>query len=176
MSPISIGLDGLLIMLLLITFTLGLRLNGRLKGLRADHANFAKAVGDLDKALAAAARALADLRAAGAEAQTVLGGRIQEARAAASRLEDLTAKATLAATAASPTDIISRAAEELGVLELGRAAAQRPAAPQAHNDPAPAPFEPRRDVRSRARVDEDLFETGAPAETPVRLRFAGGRR
>lgn len=173
MSPIAIGLDGLLILLLVVTFTLGLRLNGRLKGLRADHAGFAKAVAELDQALARAETGLRDMRGAAAETQAALGARIQEARAAAARLDELTARAALAPAPQAP---IQRAAEELGALDLGRPVPVREA-PAA----APIPLDARRDARSRARVDEDLFETTAAAE-PVaesfpRLKFAaGGRR
>lgn len=162
MSPISIGLDGLLIMLLLIAFTLGLRLNARLKGLRKDHASFANAVHELDQALARAETGLREMRSAGAETQAALTASIQEARAAETRLDELSAKAALAT---APQPVIDRAAAELAVLDLARRA------PPREPEPAPIPFDPRREVRSRARVDEDLFET---AESFPRLKFASG--
>lgn len=164
MSPIAIGLDGLLVMLLLITFGLGLKLERRLKGLRADHAGFAKAVGELNEALARAEAGLAELRSVGAQAQALLTTRIQEARHAAVRLDELTAKAAL--TPAPPA--VAPAAASL----------REPPLDLAQVSPAPAPareFEARRDDRSRARVDEDLFETAN--ESFPRLKFAaGGRR
>ena len=92
MSPIPIGLDGLLILLLLITLMVGLRLDRRLKGLRADHAGFAKAVAELDAALARAEGGLKELRTATADAQAVLTTRVQEARSAAARLDELPAE------------------------------------------------------------------------------------
>lgn len=175
MSPISIGLDGLLILLLVVTFTLGLRLNGRLKGLRADHAGFAKAVAELDQALARAETGLREMRGAAAETQAALAARIQEARVAATRLDEMTARAALT-PAPAPQTVIQRAAEELSTLDLGRPIPARdvPAA-------TPIPLDARRDARSRARVDEDLFETTDAAEPVVetfpRLKFAaGGRR
>jgi hypothetical protein len=168
MSPIAIGLDGLLIILLLITFTIGLRLERRLKGLRADHVGFAKAVSELDQALARAEAGLRDMRNSASETQAALADRIQEARAAAVRLDELTAKAAKAPQPAPrPAEV-----EERGVLELSRPTPVREA-PAAVA--APVEFETRRDARSRARVDEDLFE--AEAEAFPRLRFAaGGRR
>lgn len=164
MSPIAIGLDGLLILLLLITLMVGLRLDRRLKGLRSDHAGFAKAVAELDQALARAEGGLKELRAGTAEAQTVLATRVQEARFAAARLDELIAKAALAPV---PAPALAAAAQREAPLELVR--------------PRPAPAEPvqldaRREVRSRARVDEDLFAETAEAEAFPRLRFGGAAR
>lgn len=165
MSPIAIGLDGLLILLLLITLLVGLRLERKLKGLRADHAGFAKAVGELDQALNRAQGGLKELKAGTAEAHSVLTARVQEARAAASRLEELMAKA-----AAAPAHAPRR--EEPAPLELVHPRPV-PATPPAAEEPVR--LDVRRDARSRARVDEDLFETGsAAAEAFPRLRFASG--
>lgn len=160
MSPIAIGLDGLLILLLLITLLVGLRLERKLKGLRADHAGFAKAVSELDQALSRAEGGLKELKAGTAEAHSVLTARVQEARAAAAKLEQVMEKA-----AAAPAPAPRR--EEPAPLELVR---PRPA-PVAEE---PVRLDARRDARSRARVDEDLFETGAAAEPFPRLRFASG--
>ena len=161
MSPIAIGLDGLLILLLLITLMVGLRLERKLKGLRADHAGFAKAVSELDQALSRAEGGLKELKAGTAEAHSVLTARVQEARAAAAKLEQVMEK-----TAAAPAPTPRR--EEPAPLELVR---PRPA-PVAEE---PVRLDVRRDARSRARVDEDLFETGSAAAEPFpRLRFASG--
>jgi hypothetical protein len=162
MSPIAIGLDGLLILLLLITLMVGLRLDRRLKGLRADHAGFAKAVSELDQALARADAGLKELRAGAAEAQSVLAGRVQEARAAAARLDELIAKAGQAPAPLPRGE---------GRVELVR--------PRTAAEPAaPVQLDERRQLRSRARVDEDLCETAAEAEAePLpRLRFGGAGR
>lgn len=164
MSPIAIGLDGLLILLLLITLMVGLRLDRRLKGLRGDHAGFAKAVAELDQALARAEGGLKELRAATTEAQTMLASRVKEAHSAAARLDELIAKAALAPV---PAPAPAAAAQREVPLELVR--------------PRPAPAEPvqldaRREVRSRARVDEDLFAEAGEAEALPRLRFGGAAR
>lgn len=170
MSPIAIGLDGLLVMLLLITLFVGLKLNGRLKGLRADHASFAKAVAELDQALIRAEAGLAELRTASTQAQAIITAKVQEAHAASIRLDQQIAKAagTPVVQTAAPQPF---ARPEPAPLELHPAAESRP-----------IQLDARRDARSRARVDEDLFETGAaraepPADAFPRLRFAaGGRR
>lgn len=164
MSPIAIGLDGLLILLLLITLLVGLRLERKLKGLRADHAGFAKAVAELDQALGRAEGGLRELRAGTAEAHSVLTARVQEAKAAAVRLDELVAKAALA-PAPAPLPTLRR--EEPAPLELVR---PRPAA----EPEEPVQLDARRPVRSRARVDEDLFASGAETESLPRLRFASG--
>jgi len=175
MSPITVGLDGLLIMLLLITLFIGLRLNARLKGLRADHAGFAKAVGELDQALIRAQAGLAELRTASTQAQSALNERLQDAMAAGVKLEQLIAKASA----------VPAPAPRLAPAPSPVAHAEQPLELRAPADPIR--LEPRRDPRSRARVDEDLFDTGlatAPAQAPEpaaeafpRLRFAaGGRR
>jgi hypothetical protein len=167
MSPIAIGLDGLLILLLLITLMVGLRLNGRLKGLRADHASFAKAVSELDAALLRAEGGLKELRTATAEAQTVLAGRVQDARSAAARLDELIAKAALASVPAPAP--IAPAPREAAPLELLR--------PRPAPEPAAEPvrLDARRELRSRARVDEDLFAAEDTDSFP-RLRFGGAAR
>jgi hypothetical protein len=159
MSPIAIGLDGLLILLLLITLLVGLRLERKLKGLRADHAGFAKAVSELDQALSRAEGGLKELKAGTAEAHSVLTARVQEARAAAARLDELTAKA------AAPAPTIRR--EEPAPLELVRPRAAPPAE-------EPVQLDARRPARSRARVDEDLFDTAPETDAFPRLRFASG--
>lgn len=175
MSPISIGLDGLLIMLLLITLFVGLRLNGKLKGLRADHAGFAKAVGELDQALLRAEAGLAELRTASTQAQTIITARIQEARSAAIRLDEAVAKAALTPVPqpAPAQAFAPRPRAEPAPLDLGRPTTSQTVAAE-----APIALDSRRDARSRARVDEDLFAADPePADAFPRLKFAaGGRR
>ena len=97
MSPISIGLNLLLAVLLGLTLWLGLRLNRRLTALREGQLQFAAAVADLDRAAARAERGLAELRMAGDETLELLSGRVEKGRELAIRLERLndTARATL---------------------------------------------------------------------------------
>ena len=97
MSPISIGLNLLLAVLLGLTLWLGLRLNRRLTALREGQLQFAAAVADLDRAAARAERGLSELRIAGDETLELLSGRVEKGRELATRLERLndTARAML---------------------------------------------------------------------------------
>ena len=157
MSVAVIGLNLLLVALLIAALAFGWRLERRLKALRDSHDGFARAVADLDAAAARAEQGLADLRAATDEAADSLAGRIETARVLAERLDQgVTASST-------------RLADD----------AERIAQPA----PAPAPVrermvfarpEPAVTPRSRARVDDDLFE---PDPEAGRLRaISGGRR
>jgi hypothetical protein len=159
MSVAVIGLNLLLVALLIAALAFGWRLERRLKALRDSHDGFARAVADLDAAAARAEQGLADLRAATDEAADSLAGRIETARVLAERLDQgVTASSTRLADDAE------------------RIAQPAPA-------PAPAPVrermvfarpEPAVTPRSRARVDDDLFEPDAEAG---RLRaISGGRR
>jgi hypothetical protein len=159
MSVAVIGLNLLLVALLIAALAFGWRLERRLKALRDSHDGFARAVADLDAAAARAEQGLADLRAATDEAADSLAGRIETARVLAERLDQgVTASSTRLADDAE------------------RIAQPAPA-------PAPAPVrermefarpEPAVTPRSRARVDDDLFE---PDPEAGRLRaISGGRR
>jgi hypothetical protein len=159
MSVAVIGLNLLLVALLIAALAFGWRLERRLKALRDSHDGFARAVADLDAAAARAEQGLADLRAATDEAADSLAGRIETARVLAERLDQgVTASST-------------RLADD----------AERVAQPA--SAPAPAPVrermvfarpEPAVTPRSRARVDDDLFE---PDPEAGRLRaISGGRR
>jgi hypothetical protein len=96
MSPISLSLDLLLMLLLVAALGFGWRLERRLKALRESHADFAGAVADLDRAAQRAEVGLAQLRQATDEAVDLLAGRIEKAREMASRLETLTQRAAQA--------------------------------------------------------------------------------
>lgn len=159
MSVAVIGLNLLLVALLIAALAFGWRLERRLKALRDSHDGFARAVADLDAAAARAEQGLADLRAATDEAADSLAGRIETARVLAERLDQgVTASSTRLA------DDAERVAQPV------------PA-------PAPAPVrermvfarpEPAVTPRSRARVDDELFE---PDPEAGRLRaISGGRR
>jgi hypothetical protein len=157
MSVAVIGLNLLLVALLIAALAFGWRLERRLKALRDSHDGFARAVADLDAAAARAEQGLADLRAATDEAADSLAGRIETARVLAERLDQ--------GVTASSTRLADHA--------------ERVAQPA----PAPAPVrermvfarpEPAVTPRSRARVDDDLFE---PDPEAGRLRaISGGRR
>jgi len=174
MSPIAVGMNLVLALLLLAALGFGVRLDRRLKALRDGQTNFAGAVADLDRAAQRAERGLAELRAATDEAIDLLAGRIEKARELAGRLETLTAGAARpiarapaepprAAVAVDPSrvrgprpvadlppDRAEAAAEDL-VLRL----TETQIAPEAR----PARLEPRPTTRSRATIDDELFDT-----------------
>ena len=152
MSAIAIGLNLMLAGLLAAALMMGYRLNGRLKALRESHEGFARAVAELDAAAARAEQGLADLRAATDEAADTLAARIETARALVSRLEE--------GVTSSSTRIVQNEARTAEPVVRERIEFVRP-------EPATTP-------RSRARVDDDLFE---PDPDAGRLRaITGGRR
>ena len=176
MSPIALGMNLMLAVLLLSALGFGWRLDRRLKALRDGQAHFAGAVADLDRAARRAEAGLADLRVATEEAVDLLAGRIEKARELAARLETLTADAARPVErriaerplaerrpperASSrppvrgdlPLDRAEAAAEEL-VLNLTERQVPPPERPL-RPEPRPTP-------RSRASVDDDLFELHA---------------
>ncbi|HYE47436.1 MAG TPA: DUF6468 domain-containing protein [Caulobacter sp.] len=159
MSIVAISMNILLGVLLIAAMVFGWRLERQLRKLRQGHENFAKAVRDLDAAAARAQTGLATLREATQEAEANLAARIEAANALAEHLDK-------------------------AVLERPRRAAA-PAAPAREDDwldrpmppsrerLAPARFEPQTTARSRARIDDDLFE---PEAGPGRLRAIPGGR
>ncbi len=87
MDPVSLGMDGLLVLLLLAALAVGWRLNGKLKSLKESQAGFAKAVADLDLAAGRAEAGLEALRGATLEAHDALLTRIETARTLSARLD-----------------------------------------------------------------------------------------
>jgi hypothetical protein len=155
MSPVALGLDILLIGLLLTALALGLRLNKRLKALRAGQASFVTAVGELNQAAARAEGALVALKAASENAHDVLLTRIETARALALKLE--------AAAAAAET---ARAVAKTASLQPAP-----PLAPQRAEgrlDPRFRELEQRLSARRSSMsggADDDLFEAAEPLRT-----------
>jgi hypothetical protein len=140
---IIIGLDLLLAGLLVAALVMGVRLNTRLKALRASQHDFAQAVVELDAAAVRAESGLNALRSAAEEAHDSLLARIDTARSLAARLEKAEASADGAARRAE-----AAAAEAKAI----------PAAPTV----APAPIRPLTPLREMfARA-----ETQAPVEAP----------
>jgi hypothetical protein len=134
MSLIAVTLNLLLAGLLVAALMVGLRLDAKLKALRASHEGFAKAVADLDAAALRAEQALADLRGATGEVSAQLGERMDRARALVSKLDERLARPV-------PSD-----------LDLRREALE------ARIGPAPTPPLEVTSARSRVAVDDDLFE------------------
>ena len=155
MSIAVIGLNLLLVVLLVAALAFGWRLERRLKALKDSHEGFARAVADLDAAAARAEQGLADLRAATDEAADTLAARIETAKALTARLEQ-----GVTASSTPMVDTAARATPPAPAPQRERATFVRP-------EPAATP-------RSRARVDDDLFE---PDPEAGRLRaISGGRR
>jgi len=152
MSIAAVILNVVLVALLLAALAFGWRLERRLKALKDSHEGFARAVADLDAAAARAEQGLADLRAATDEAADTLAARIETAQALAARLEE--------GVVSSSTRIVQNEARAAEPVLRERIEFVRP-------EPATTP-------RSRARVDDDLFE---PDPDAGRLRaISGGRR
>ncbi|CAN5391260.1 DUF6468 domain-containing protein [soil metagenome] len=198
MSVTAIALNGFLAVLLLVALGVGWRLERRLKALRDSHEGFAKAVADLDRAAMRAEQGLADLRAATDEAADTLADRITQAKALAAQLDE-----RLNRPMVTPPPVSARPAPEPGAAEP-RAATPRPMrAPEPELPPetarrlraedfekllereariprdAPPPSAarssgPKETPRSRARIDDDLFE--GPEDPPRPGSTFRGRR
>ncbi|MDR6533990.1 hypothetical protein J2800_004760 [Caulobacter rhizosphaerae] len=203
MSVTAIALNGLLAVLLLIALAFGVRLERRLKALRDSHEGFAKAVADLDRAAMRAEQGLADLRAATDEAADTLADRISQAKALASQLDERLNRPIVTPppmpssrepgvrSVAEPRAVEPRAAprpirapepeippetprrlraEDFEKLLDGEARIPRDAPP-----PSTArPSAPKETPRSRARIDDDLFE--GPEDPPRPGSTFRGRR
>jgi hypothetical protein len=161
---ISIGLNLILGLMLFCALVLGMRLDRKLRALKASHLDFAKAVSELDGAALRTEANLAALRASAEAQRGELASRIDQARIACQRLEQLTAAAE--SVAERPLALTERAppaprepVRRETVLRDAHVSELRPAA---------AP------VRSRAMIDDDLFEA-APAR-PQLAAVGGGRR
>jgi prophage DNA circulation protein len=155
MSPVALGLDILLVALLLVALTMGVRLNRRLKTLRESQAGFIAAVAELDSAALRAETALKALRAASEDAHDTLLDRIEAARALVLKLEAATAAVETARAVAQTASLPQQVPQALVRAE-------------ARLDPRFRELEQRLAARRSAvlrGVDDDLFEADEP---PVR--------
>ena len=176
MSLIAVAMNALLAILLIVALGFGWRLERRLKALRDSHVGFAKAVADLDHAAAQAEQGLADLRAATDEASEALADRIERATALAAKLDERlnrpmvtpppAAAAPVAARKEPPEPKADRRlkAEDFERLLDREAQASRPIEPAVRPAPISRPSAAAETPRSRARVDDDLFE--GPVDPP----------
>ncbi|ATQ43708.1 DUF6468 domain-containing protein [Caulobacter mirabilis] len=153
MSAAVAILNVVLVALLLAALAFGWRLERKLKALKDSQEGFAKAVADLDAAAARAEQGLADLRAFTDEASDTLAARIESAKALADQLE-----AAATQGAAMP--------ERRAAPPPPMALRERPVDAFVRRDPVTTP-------RSRARVDDDLFEPDADGNP---FRTATGAR
>ena len=170
MSVIALAMNGLLAVLLIAALAFGWRLERRLKALRDSHAGFAKAVADLDQAAARAEQGLADLRAATDEAAETLAARIERAQALAAQLEERTSRPAPTPPAPAidrpprrePSPSLAPPAERrLSAADFERLLDREDRADRvARGEPIPRPASrPGLETpRSRARIDDDLFD------------------
>jgi hypothetical protein len=163
MSIVALSMNILLGLLLVAALGMGWRLERRLKALRSGHDDFAKAVADLDAAAMRAQAGLMALRAASNEAEENLNDRIEAAQKLVAQLERPLAEQLAAARPRRNAEVASPARDDDW---LDRPLPVRERA-------APARFEPQTTTRSRARIDDDLFEPEAPSG---RLRAIPGGR
>ena len=183
MSVVALAMNGFLAVLLIAALIFGWRLERRLKALRDSHEGFAKAVADLDQAAARAEQGLADLRAATDEAAETLAVRIERAQALAAQLEERVnrpappqiqaaperevparpSRTVQASPAASPGERRLSAADFERLLER-EDRVERVARGEPVSRPAPRPSSSAETPRSRARVDDDLFD--GPSDPP----------
>lgn len=189
MSLIAFAMNGFLAVLLIAALVFGWRLERRLKALRDSHEGFAKAVVDLDRAAARAEQGLADLRAATDEAAETLAVRIERAQALAAQLGDLVTKPLPAPTSAPAPQPVERPAprasrepppaaapqadRRLSAADFERLldredrverAVRGEPIPRPASRPGMAPSQTNETPRSRARIDDDLFD--GPGENP----------
>ncbi len=201
MSAVALILNLLLGGLLLLALGLGWRLERRLKALRDSQTTFVQAVQDLDRAAARAEQGLADLRAATDEAADSLADRIATAKHLSARLDASIGRAA-AVPAPQPPPEAPRGRTEMRAearpeTRLDPRSEARPAARDIRTDliledtPARRPFEARLEAmrprlapapaaanpqRSRARVDDDLFDEGAARSAARAVLGLGARR
>jgi hypothetical protein len=192
MSLVAFAMNGFLAVLLIAALAFGWRLERRLKALRDSHEGFAKAVAELDQAAARAEQGLADLRAATDEAAETLAVRIERAQALAAQLEERTSRPLPApVTRPERAERLERPERE---EPFERPAARRepqPAPPPAAQSerrlkaedferlldredrlppmarpPLGGPGAARETPRSRARIDDDLFDGPGDSSRP----------
>lgn len=174
MSPVSIGLDLLLAVLLVAALAVGLRLNAKLKMLREGQSVFVKAVGELDQAAMRAEAGLASLRTATLEAHDHLVTRIETARTLSARLDRASEDAE---AASAKLEAASQRAEA-----VAEAPPPRPAPPplrlvEPADRPVSSPRLPRVDAPDTRSPRMASPPTETPAEPTDRLaRFVARRR
>ncbi len=159
MSPIALGLDLILAILLLSALVVGMRLNARLKTLQAGQAGFVKAAIELNQAAARADAGLTALRAAAEEVHDGLLTRIDTARQLAARLDGAVERIPVVAPA--PTATAGAAPPALGADTVIRHATT----PKSLSNAAPLRFTPRAAKPVIRELDDDLFDAPVAGRT-----------
>lgn len=171
MSPVALTLNLTLGVLLIGAMILGQRLDRRLKALRASHNSFAKAVSELDQAALRTQAGLNDLKAAAEDARSELAERIDAARALSDRLGRLIGEADAKVDALGHAQAAIKAPRPILLRSIAEAEgpAVQPAQSVQEIQPTRRPMPA---ARSRASVDDELFEAARPSLSAL----AGGRR
>lgn len=164
MSLVALTLNLTLGALLVGAMILGLRLDRRLRTLRESHQSFAKAVSELDQAAQRTQAGLEELKATADSVRVDLVARIDSART----LSDLLIKLTADADAKAEALAQAQAATPTAIRASGlRPVFARPAAPEPKPIASP---------RSRAAVDDELFESAGSTLGKAALSAVGGGR
>jgi hypothetical protein len=188
MSLVALAMNGFLAVLLIAALVFGWRLERRLKALRDSHEGFAKAVTELDQAAARAEQGLADLRAATDEAAETLAARIERAQALAAQLDERVNRPSPPPTQASTPRAVARAERvereipplarparspepppverRLKAEDFERLLEREDRIPPAARPTLGAPSDSREPPRSRARIDDDLFDGPTDGSRP----------
>jgi hypothetical protein len=154
MNITGLIMDAILVALLLAALAFGMRLNTRLKTLRAGQEEFARAVAELDSAAIRAYQSLKELRSDADDSQELLHGRIVAAREVLQKLDTQVARA-------------ERAAREIDSNIDSLSALQNQAeqtAMRLESAPRPAPVMPAAPLRAVPRVETQA----EPLREPVR--------
>jgi predicted NBD/HSP70 family sugar kinase len=181
MSLVAFAMNGFLAVLLIAALAFGWRLERRLKALRDSHEGFAKAVAELDQAAARAEQGLADLRAATDEAADTLAVRIERAQALAAQLDErinapapkarpdrpdrVEREERLSPTRGEPKPA-PQSERRLKAEDFERLLDREDRLPQAARPNLGAPSASHETPRSRARIDDDLFDGPGDSSRP----------
>lgn len=179
MNLTGIIMDTVLIGLLLLALWFGVRLNNRLKVLRAGQEEFARAVSELDQAAIRAHHSLKELRADADDSQELLHGRILAAREVLQKLETQVTRAErtardLEGNVASVSALQSRAEEAARQIALASRPEPRPETRMETRSSAPV-----REVRTQPKLEQDTDYNpawSAPPKTPTVARGAEVKR
>ncbi len=158
MSLIGLVMDVVLMALLLGALLFGMRLNARLKALRAGQEAFAKAVSELDDAAIRAHHSLKELRGNTDETHELLHGRVVAARELIQKLDAATLRAEKAArsieTGLANQALLQSLNEDMHSSSLPPTALASTLAAPTRRVEARAPFD-RDIVRSEHDVDDE---------------------
>ncbi|MBP2157574.1 MULTISPECIES: DUF6468 domain-containing protein [Asticcacaulis] len=184
MNLTGLIMDAVLVALLLAALAFGMRLNTRLKTLRAGQEEFARAVAELDSAAIRAYQSLKELRSDADDSQELLHGRIVAARDILQKLEAQVGRAERAAREidgqmGSLTALQGRAEQTAKRLESAprQVAPAPPARPVLREVSAEPVREPAREApRRQPKLEEDADYNPAWSASPKTPNVARGQK